>query len=169
MTDDTQKEVSASRIYEVGYHVLPSVEGSEIDVVVNEIREIISKAGGALIAEGAPQRIELAYTMYINNEGKNTAYKSANFGWIKFEMQSDKLHEIETLLKMHKKILRSIVFKTVREETRSSMRASMLKEVRRGETLKSNAKAGAGARTEEKIAVSEEKLDEAIEGITGEV
>ena len=51
----------------------------------------------------------------------------------------------------------------MREDTRAGVRAGALKEVRRGDTLKTT------KRVEEvKEEVSEEKLDEAIEDLTGE-
>lgn len=162
MTKETQNETS--RVYEVGYHVIPNTDASNVEGVVNTVREVITKAGGNLIAEGAPQEIKLAYTMFINNQGKNTSYDRAFFGWIKFELDSGLVSDIESALKINRDILRSIVFKTVREETRASIRAGMLREVRRGDTLK-GVKKEEGASAEE---VSEEKLDEALEDITAE-
>lgn len=158
-----EKEAGRARVYEIGYHILPTVEGEKIEQVVQNIRTVVQEAGGNLLAEGAPQEMRLAYTMYINNQGKNTAYDRAHFGWLKFEMTSDALAAIEEILKSDRNILRAIAFKTVREDTRAGVRAGALKEVRRGDTLKTT------KRVEEvKEEVSEEKLDEAIEDLMGE-
>lgn len=100
--------------------------------------------------------------MYVNNEGKNTAYTHAHFGWLKCEIESAQVGDVEAALRINKKILRSLVFKTVREETRASVRAGMLKEVKKGGTLKAASKQEEGPKEE----VSEEKLDEALGEIT---
>ncbi len=160
-----QKEnITEGRVYEVGYHVIPT-DAAQIEKVVQGVRELITKAGGALIAEGAPQEMKLAYTMYVNNQGKNTAHDRVHFGWIKFEIDSALVKDIEAALAINREILRSIVFKTVREETRASVRAGMLREVKRGETLKAPVKHEEAAAPE----VSEEKLEEALDDITGTV
>jgi hypothetical protein len=58
-------------------------------------------------------------------------------------------------------IFRSIVFKTVREDTRAKLKGPQLREVKRGETLKPT------VRKEEAAApVSEADLDKALETIT---
>lgn len=151
------------RVYEVGYHILPTVEGEAVEKVVQGVRELIARAGGNLVAEGAPQDMKLAYTMYVNNEGKNTAYDRAHFGWIKFEIDAEEVGGIEDALRTNKKVLRSIVFKTVREETRASVKIGALREVKRSDTLKTQ------TRSEENAGeVSEEKLNEAIGELTEE-
>lgn len=158
-----EEKDSLLRVYEVGYHILPTVEGEAVEKVVQGIRELITKAGGNLIAEGTPQEMKLAYTMFVNNEGKNTAYDRAHFGWIKFEIDTAEVQGIEEALRVNKKILRSIVFKTVKEETRASVKLGSLREVKRSDTLKTQ------VRSEENAGeVSEEKLDEAIGELTEE-
>lgn len=162
MATKKEAEINASRVYEVGYHILPTVEGDAVEKVVQGIREGITEKGGVLIAEGTPQEMQLAYTMYVNNEGKNTAYDRAHFGWIKFELPAEGIAKLEESLAGNKKILRSIVFKTVKEETRASVKIGALREVKRSDTLKMQNR----AEKEVPAEVSDEKLDEALEGLT---
>lgn len=161
-TDTPEIEV-ALRIYELGYHILPTVKEEEIDRVVSAIRGVIEGAGGTFIAEGAPQSIKLAYPMFVTNEGKRTRYDRAYFGWLKCEVNAEAAQGIEAAMKANKEILRSIMFRTVREDTRAQARPVTLREVKREGTIKSAPKKGAeeGA-TEE---VSEEALDKSLEGI----
>src|SRR3990167_8661900 len=49
------------RIYEVGYHIIPTVAEENLEKVVGGIRATIEKAGGSFIAEGAPTLTKLAY------------------------------------------------------------------------------------------------------------
>ncbi len=159
---DAAHENESARVYEVGYHIIP-VSGKDTESVVNEIRETITASGGTLIAEGAPQELHLSYTMYVNNEGKNTAYDKTDFGWMKFEIPSGSVSVIEAALKAHPAVLRSIVFKTVKEETRATIKIGSLREVKRTDTLKTVARKEVSGEE-----VSEERLDEALEDITNE-
>src|SRR3989344_7578840 len=54
-------EVAASRVYEIGYHVVPSIKEEELEKIVGTIRSEIEKAGGSFIAECAPSLTTLMY------------------------------------------------------------------------------------------------------------
>lgn len=170
MTEATETVIAAPedhadevvlRIYEAGYLILPTVGEDEIEGVVSEIRSFIEKAGGSFIAEGAPVSQKLAYTMYVNLGGKQQAYDRASFGWLKFEVDGATAKALSTFLLKHPSILRSIIFKTVREDTRASARHTVLREVKRTDTIKTQPSKGAG--TETAGEVSEEALNKSIE------
>lgn len=172
MAEDTQvsmNEADASdasvRVYEAGYHILPTVKEEEVEKVTAEIRAAIEKAGGSFIAEGTPQMMKLAYPMYINAAGKNTEYDRAYFGWIKFECTGAAAVSIHHMLQGNAAILRSIIFKTVREDTRASARPTILREVKRTDTIASTPKKGA---SEEAGEVSQEALDRSLDELTKE-
>jgi ribosomal protein S6 len=169
MAEDTKKVTTqddsaqvALRIYEVGYHIIPTVKEEDVEGIVNSIRAVIEKAGGSFIAEGAPVLMKLAYSMTAREGDKNVTYDRGYFGWIKFESSveaSEKLHETLTV---DRNILRHIIFRTVREETRARMKIPTLREVRRTDTIKP-----APRHVEDtSIPVSEVDLDKAIETLT---
>ena len=71
---------------------------------------------------------------------------------------------LEAELKGNATIMRSILFQTVREETRARFKAPTLREVKRTDTIKSTPRT-----TEESAApLSEADLEKAIEDITAE-
>jgi ribosomal protein S6 len=151
------------RVYEIGYHVSPAVNESDVEGVVSGIRTQIDQAGGHLLAEGAPSLTKLAYAIATEESGKRVEYDRGYFGWIKFEAPSSAAAALEEALKTNASILRSIVFRTVREETRARFKTN-LREVKRTDTLKSSPRT-----TEEAAApVSEADLEKALEGITTE-
>jgi len=156
-----------TRVYEIGYHILPSVPEENLDDVVAVIRNTIEKASGSLITEGAPQSVKLAYTMYVNRGGTHDKYDSAYFGWIKFEAPAEAALSLGAELKENGQILRYLIFKTVKEETRASVRVPKLREVKRTDTIDSTPRRGAPA--EEKEEVSEEALDKSIKELVGDV
>ena len=162
--NETDLASETSRIYEIGYPVSPSVKEEEVEKVVAEIRKAIESQSGSFIAEGAHSLTRLAYPIGAVEGGKNVEFDRAYFGWLKFEAPSVAAQALEDMLKQNASIIRHIVFRTVREETRAHLKAPQLREVRRTDTIKSTPK-----RVEESAApVSEADLDKALEDITAE-
>lgn len=155
---------TSGRIYEVGYHIMPTVAESDLEKVVGDIRSIIEKAGGVFIAEGAPVLTRLAYTMDAREGDKWAEQDRAYFGWIKFESSPDTAEILTTALNADKNILRHIVFKTVREDTRAKIKLATVREVRRTDAIKPTTRRA----DEESAPVSEEDLEKAISDITVE-
>ncbi len=157
-------EKEGLRVYEAGYHISPSVKEEDLEKVVAGIRAHIEKAGGSFIAEGAPVLMKLAFSMYRSEGGKQQEYDRGYFGWLKFESTLEASEELKEALEKDLSIIRVIVFRTVREETRAKMKAPQLREVKRGDSIKTSAR-----RTEESAApLSEVDLEKAIKDITTE-
>ncbi|KKW09076.1 MAG: hypothetical protein UY46_C0005G0004 [Candidatus Kaiserbacteria bacterium GW2011_GWA2_49_56] len=137
-----------------------------LEKAVGAIRSEIEKLGGNFIAEGAPSLTKLAYSITAREEGKKIEIDRAHFGWLKFEVQNSAVDIIEKLLKQDANILRSIIFQTVREDTRAKMKAPTLREVRRTDTIKSMPRRAVEAA--DQVPVSEEDLEKALKDITTE-
>lgn len=162
--ETTEAAEVVSRVYEVGYHILPSFKEEDLEGIVGAIRSVIEKAGGSFISEGAPVLTRLAYPVAVKTRGKRDDYDRAYFGWIKFEAAVDTAHALEESLKRDSAVLRFIVFRTVREETRARVKLATIREVRRTDVIKA-------APTKEETSgepVSEEDLDKALETLTTE-
>lgn len=157
-------DAAVVRIYEVGYHVMPTIQEENLEKIVSEIRSQIEKSGGSFIAEGAPAQTRLAYNISTIEAGKRVDHDRAYFGWIKFESTVEAAQALEQTLKANKSLLRHIIFETVREDTRAKMKAPQLREVKRTDIIKT------APRREEQAAapVSEEQLEKALEDITQE-
>lgn len=160
-----QKETAADqevvfRVYEAGYHIVPQTKEEELDTVVSQIRAVIEKQGGSLIAEGAPVLMKLSYPMTTREGDKNVEYDRSYFGWLKFEAPGSVVQSLEEHFAGTRSVFRSLVFKTVREDTRAKLKGPQLREVKRGEALKTVRK------EETAVPVSEVDLDKALETIT---
>lgn len=161
---ESAEDAAISRIYEIGYHIVPTVKEEDLEKIVNEVRSIIEKEGGSFIAEGAPSLMKLAYPMSVREGERQAEYDRGYFGWIKFEARSTIAALLDEALKTNPNFLRHIIFKTVREDTRAKMKAPTLREVKRTDTIKSTPR-----RVEETAApVSEADLEKALEDITTE-
>lgn len=163
--EDRIEDDAARRVYEAGYLILPTIQEGELEGVVARIRSVIEAGKGDFIAEGAPVTQKLAYTMYVNLGGKRVPYERAWFGWIKFEAAGTTANALRDAFGKDPSILRSIIFKTVREDTRAiARRENVLREVRRTDTIKSQPSKGAEGGKE----VSEEALDKSLGALISE-
>ena len=156
------------RIYEIGYHIIPTVKEEDLEKVVGEIRTVIESSAGkaGFIAEGAPSLIKLAYAMSVRSGEKYTEYDRGYFGWIKFEVAASVVPVLNDALKSNPSVLRFVIWKTVREDTRAKIKPPAMREVKRTDVIKS---APRRAPAEEIAApVSEEDLEKAIQDITTE-
>ena len=150
------------RIYEVGFHGLPTALEEGITKLTQDIRSFIEKHEGTVLAEGAPELIELAYPMFVSFNGKRTRYDKAHFGWFKFELGSTAAQELNAELGENGTVLRHILFTTTNDDTKRPM---VVREVRR-----SQEGAPVRVRREEKTdePVNEEAIEKSIEEIVTE-
>lgn len=163
---ETDAEEAVLRVYEVGYHIVPTVREEDVETVVAGIRSVIEKAGGTFVSEGAPALTKLAYPMQSLQEGKgkHTEHDRAYFGWIKFESTAQAAQELDEILHHNKEILRSIIFQTIREETRARFKAPTLREVKRGDVIKPTTRRPEASASS--APVSEAEIDKAIDDLT---
>src|SRR3990167_4669546 len=83
---DASSEVevaSAPIIYEVGFHLVPTIAEDGVGAAVEKVRKLIGD-DAEFISEGYPTKINLAYIIERATQGKREKYSEAWFGWIKF-------------------------------------------------------------------------------------
>jgi ribosomal protein S6 len=158
---ETSEDAAILRVYEAGYHISPLVKEEDIEKIVSEIRAVVEKGGGSFIAEGAPVLMKLAYDIEGTDAGKKHFFDRGYFGWLKFESSIETADLLRITLEKHASIFRSMVFRTVREETRARLKAPQLREVKRSDMPKA-----APRKVEESAPVSEVDIDKAIETLT---
>lgn len=111
MTDEMEAHDDAqiTRMYEVGYLVLPSVPEENIPEKVSNIKNLVTKDGGKILSEGYPEMRELAYEMTKNVNAKNERFESAYFGWLKFECTPATVLELKKALDLTQEVLRFLI------------------------------------------------------------
>lgn len=155
----TEKEGKETRIYEVGYLLLPTISEEELPREVTAIKDILDKEGVTLIREEFPKFRALSYAMQKRVQGAYVTHTNAYFGWIKFEAAALSARRIEQALQHYDKLLRFLLIKTVREET---MNVPRLPRTARGERKEAPKGAPASA------PVSETELDKSLEKLIAE-
>jgi ribosomal protein S6 len=159
------EEAKLARVYEVGYHIVPTVAEDSLEKVTGDIRAAIETAAGGsvnFLAEGAPALTRLSYEMETLEGDKSVEYDRGYFGWIKYEASPESVEALDAALKANPSVMRHLIFQTVREETRARLKLPTLREVKRTDTLR----AAPRRAPEQSVPVSEADLDKALSDLT---
>ena len=111
------KEDMLVKVYELGYHLIPSLAEEEVPQYVDKIKDALDSYGAVIISEESPKKIDLAYTMYPSVKNKKQKYAQAYFGWIKFEVDTESAHVFKKQIEDMDEVFRSLIVVTVRENT----------------------------------------------------
>jgi ribosomal protein S6 len=157
----SQANADKRPVYEVGFHLLPSITEEGLGAAVEKVRALLN--GAEIIAEGAPVKTTLAYTIERAATGKHEKFTQSYFGWIKFVAEDRSgLPALEASLLAQHEVLRAILIETVREDVKETPRRAVFASDRlEGETIKKVTEAEKGGE------VSEEALDKSLEALTG--
>ena len=114
-------------VYEIGYLIAATVPEDKVPGEAEAVKKIVADAGASVIAEELPHRERLAYAMRTKNvSGSYEKHESAYFGWIKFELGSDKVEAVKKAVELRPSVLRMLLITTVRESTYLGKRASIV-------------------------------------------
>lgn len=114
-------------IYEIGYHLLPNIDESEVPVQSLKIKSTIEENEGVVISEGMPKMTILSYDISKDIDSKKHKFNKAYFGWVKFETDPSRVGDIKSKVESLANVLRFIIVKTVREETMHTPKIPMFK------------------------------------------
>jgi ribosomal protein S6 len=142
-------------VYEIGYHLLSTVEESDVPVQSLKIKSIIEENGGLIISEEMPKMTVLAYDISKAVNSKRQKFNKTYFGWVKFEADPAHVSDIKNKVESLPNILRFIILKTVKEDTMHVHKIPMFKK-------ESNKEEKNGEHTE-KPKASEVEIDKSID------
>ena len=157
-------DAAEARLYELGYHIVPTVAEEAIGEEVSKIKDVVEGGGGVITSDEMPRQVSLAYRMPKVIKNKRTFYSSAYFGWIRFQAPAQEISELSKKLEENPVILRFILFKT--KETKAmrpprSMR--FFKTAKFPQTQKTEEKPG-----KEASSLSEAELEKTVEELIAE-
>lgn len=117
------KKDSVSRVYELGYLLVPSIAPEDIPINYGNLKELVSSSfGGEIIMDEMPRLITLAYPMSKIVSNMRNKFHTAYFGWTKFIMDSEKVLELKKTLDLDPNFIRFLILKTVKENTIAAKR-----------------------------------------------
>lgn len=121
LVDETIEDAgSEPRVYELGFHLDPELPIEEVKKAYQAVREIIL-GKGTLIAEGEPQKIQLAYTISRQEVAGRRDFDSAYFSWIVYETDAPKHAEVLATVGADKHIVRFIDLITTKDAARHAV------------------------------------------------
>ncbi|HEY5382942.1 MAG TPA: 30S ribosomal protein S6 [Candidatus Paceibacterota bacterium] len=146
-------------VYEVGFHLLPTLTEAEAAAAVDKLRTVLGSA--EILKEAAPVKIPLAYIIERRGQGKREKYGEAYFGFIKFATEKANIAALEHYLRATHEVLRHLLIETVREDASITPRRAVFASDRlEGETLKKPE-----AAAEVSADISEADLDKSIDAL----
>ncbi len=152
--------VSKTPVYEVGFHLVPTVGEDGLGAVVEKIRKMLGDA--EIIKESYPVKMTLSYVIERATQGKREKYSESYFGWIKFATEREALPQLQATLQAMHEVMRFLVTETTREDLTAQRRAVFSSDRLEGKTLEKPT-----SMPEKPSEVSEAELDKSIEALTG--
>lgn len=157
---EKEENLEKSQVYEVGFHILPTVPEEKLQEVVLKLEDLINKNGGTIISQEFPKIRALSYEIKKRVETKYLSFNKAYFGWIKFEILPVLIDKIEKEIKNNDNVLRFIIVKTVKENTMHIFKSPVVNKENIKEEI---AKIPKNVNVQEKVEMSEEEMDKSID------
>ena len=149
--------------YELAFHILPTVAEGEVQAIFDRIKAAIVTAGGEVTNEELPARFDLAYEIVQYLEGRNRKFKSAHFGWVRFDLEADKVAEVIEMVEGTKDIMRHLLIRLTKVEAENPFFFHPAIADRVVETIIIEADGAEVVATEEVEAETEEKVEDGEE------
>ncbi len=143
----TEAGYNESRVYELGFHLDPELPTEEAKKIYQSLREVV-RSNGTVVAEGDPQKVQLAYTISRSVDHLRRDYDTAYFAWIAYEAEGPGHGAVTLAAKNETNIIR---FLDIRTEKEVALHAAQMHEM--------------FAKTAEQVAlddVSDSELDAAL-------
>lgn len=104
-------------VYEASYLLLPTMSEEQVPQKVASIKEALVSFGSEVISSEDPVLIDLAYSMVKVMQTSRAKADEGYFGWVKFEVSTDKIDSIKKFFDNNADVLRYLIIKTVKENT----------------------------------------------------
>lgn len=126
--EETDADHAELRVYELGFHLDPELGAEEAKKAYQTVRSQI-EAVGTLVAEGEPQKVQLAYTISRSETAGRRDFDSSYFAWIAYETDGKGHEAIAEAARAESRIFRFLDLRTDKEAAKHSaeMHEIMLK------------------------------------------
>lgn len=95
-----------SKIYELGYHLIPDLEGADAKIQAQEFSNLITQNNGSVLFSKEPKHIHLSYPIRRKHYGY--------FGTFDFTAPPDAIEKIDAQMKLQSNVLRFLLIKKLR-------------------------------------------------------
>lgn len=102
------------RVYELGFHIDPEVADTDAKKAYQALRDLAA-GKGSVVAEGEPQKIQLAYTVSRTEQSVRRDFDSSFFAWFAYEVDGAAHDAVVEAAKADSRIFRFIDLRTTKE------------------------------------------------------
>jgi len=155
---EAKGEANDKRVYELGYLLVPTIAEEGVPAIYTTLKDKIASLGGELISDEMPKMINLAYIMSKVISNKRNKFNTAYFGWVKFDMDTDKVLDLKKNLDLDVNFIRFLILKTVKENTIAAKRFVYKDTRRKTPTTKSE-------KEESALPINKEEIDKEIDAL----
>ncbi len=107
------------RVYELGFHIDADLPAEEAKKTYQAIRGAIA-AKGTVVAEGEPQKIQLAYTISRSESAGRRDFDASFFAWVAYEADGKAHAAVLEMIQEERRVFRFIDLRTTKEEAQHS-------------------------------------------------
>jgi ribosomal protein S6 len=118
-TEVTDTDHAEARVYELGFHIDPEAGLEEAKKIHSALRDKMASSG-TVVAEGEPQKIELAYTISRSEKDGRRDFNASYFAWIAYETDGEGHQAVTEMVASDSRIFRFIDLRTTKEEAQHS-------------------------------------------------
>jgi ribosomal protein S6 len=161
---DEEGDNARQGVYELGYHIVPTVTEDELSSEVSKVTDFLKAEKVDFIGERFPGKIQLAYPIAKRINGKRNNFNDAYFGWLAFEASTEIAAKLKAVMDAHPQVLRYLIVRTDRDAIAAAMSGAIADVTPTGDIGKPKREADLGAGGE----MSEVALDEALQTMATE-
>jgi ribosomal protein S6 len=128
LVEETNEEgADQVRVYELAFHLDPELSETEAKKAYGALKEAAAEKGTVLY-EGAPEKIQLAYTISRQEQAGRRDFDAAWFAWIAYEATGAAHDEVAEAVRAEKRIVRFLDIRTDREAAKHAAELQELRE-----------------------------------------
>lgn len=108
---------SELKLYELGYHLIPTIAQGKIEDVVRDLVTLIEKHEGAVRGGELPEMRDIAYAISQRTDSGKKEFKNTYFGWMNIDLAPDQAEVLKEELKGNESVLRFILLSKSVDDT----------------------------------------------------
>jgi ribosomal protein S6 len=112
-----EKETETTKLYELGYHVVPTVAQAELEKTLRALSALVESNGGTVLGGEFPEIRDLEYSITHKTESGKKKFTNAYFGWMNFTSDAESAVSVQKALKSDESVLRFLVIKKKVDDT----------------------------------------------------